>query len=166
MSLQDSFGREIHYLRLSITERCNLRCQYCRPAPDREIRPPATEFLTAPEILHLARLFVELGVRRIRLTGGEPLLFPNVPNLVERLTGLPQIEEVTLSTNGVYLDRYAANLQRAGLRRVNISLDTLNPELFQRITRGGAVSRVLSGIEAAVAQGLGQSKSIWSLWAG
>jgi len=156
--LRDGLGRVIHYLRLSITERCNLHCRYCRPPPGREMRSTPAEFLSESEIIHLARLMVELGVRRIRLTGGEPLLFANLPGLIQSLTALPHLEEVTMSTNAVYLARWASDLQRAGLRRVNISLDTLDPQLFRFITRGGDVTRVLSGIDAALTAGLGPVK--------
>lgn len=155
--LIDTLGRSIRYLRLSITDRCNFRCQYCRPAHNVEyIR--REERLTSTEILRLARLFVELGVSHIRLTGGEPLIFPNIIDLTHNLAVLPGVEEVTLSTNAWRLDTMAVPLRQAGLRRINISLDSLEAETFARITRGGQLERVIAGIDAAVAADLSPVK--------
>ncbi|MBF0271899.1 MAG: GTP 3',8-cyclase MoaA [Magnetococcales bacterium] len=153
MPLTDSFGRVMRYLRVSVTDRCNLQCDYCRPAGE-PLLPNHQQLLTLEEIVRLSRLFVELGIDRIRLTGGEPLLRRNLVMLVRELAALPGLHELSLTTNALLLDRYADALRQAGLQRVNISLDTLNPETFTRITRGGDVSRVLAGIEAAVRTGL------------
>ncbi len=153
MALQDSFGRTIRYLRISVTDRCNLQCDYCRIANDQRL-PNHQQLLTLEEIARLGRLFVELGIDRIRLTGGEPLLRRNVLSLVQSLGGLPGLEELSLTTNALLLARFAYALQAAGLQRVNISLDTLKPETFSRITRGGDLAPVLAGIKAAVEAGL------------
>ncbi|MBF0340803.1 MAG: GTP 3',8-cyclase MoaA [Magnetococcales bacterium] len=153
MSMEDSYGRAIRYLRVSVTDRCNLRCDYCRPAGE-PLLPTHQELLTLEEIARLGRLFVDLGIDRLRLTGGEPLLRRNLIWLVRELAALPSLRELSLTTNALLLDRCATELKQAGLARVNISLDTLDPATFARITRGGELSRVLAGIEAAVGAGL------------
>ncbi|MBF0164162.1 MAG: GTP 3',8-cyclase MoaA [Magnetococcales bacterium] len=153
MALIDAFGRAIRYLRISVTDRCNLRCEYCRPAGG-PLMPTHQEMLTLEEIARLCRLFVGLGIDRMRLTGGEPLLRRDLLWLVAELTALPGLDELSLTTNAMLLDRFAVPLRRAGLGRVNISLDTLDPDTFARITRGGELAPVLAGIEAAVAAGL------------
>ncbi|MBF0213182.1 MAG: GTP 3',8-cyclase MoaA [Magnetococcales bacterium] len=153
MSLIDPFGRRIRYLRVSVTDRCNLQCDYCRPAGE-PLLPNHQQLLTMEEMVRLSRLFVTLGIDRIRLTGGEPLLRRNMVMLVREMSALPGLQELSLTTNALLLDRHADELRQAGLHRVNISLDTLNPETFHRITRGGDLNRVLAGIEAAVRAGL------------
>lgn len=153
MSLTDPFGRTIRYLRVSVTDRCNLQCDYCRVTGG-TIVPNRGEILTLEEIARLCRLFIGLGIDRIRLTGGEPLLRRNLLSLVEALAREPGLTELSLTTNALLLARFANALQAAGLKRVNISLDTLNPEIFARITRGGDLAPVLEGIDAAVAAGL------------
>ncbi|MBF0613846.1 MAG: GTP 3',8-cyclase MoaA [Magnetococcales bacterium] len=153
MALIDSFGRAIRYLRVSVTDRCNLQCDYCRPAGE-PILPTHEQLLTLEEIARLGRIFVGLGIDRIRLTGGEPLLRRNLVTLVGNLAAIPGLHELSLTTNALLLDRFALALRQAGLQRVNISLDTLDPATFFRITQGGDVLRVLAGIEAAVAAGL------------
>ena len=155
--LTDGFGRTIRYIRLSVTDRCNFRCQYCRPAhgsPVKQIGTPKAEYLSSAEMVRLARLFVELGVRRIRLTGGEPLLVRDIVALTAQLKQIAGLEDLALSTNAHYLERYATALRQSGLQRINISLDSLIPERFALITRGGDLAAVLRGIEAAVAAGL------------
>ena len=151
--LVDSFGRTIRYLRVSVTDRCNLYCDYCRPANGVKLANHS-QLLTLEEVARLVRLFAQLGVDRIRLTGGEPLLRRNITGLVADLARLPGIREIALSTNALLLHRFAVPLREAGLQRVNISLDSLNPEIFARITRGGQLSEVLAGIEAALQAGL------------
>ncbi|MBF0583203.1 MAG: GTP 3',8-cyclase MoaA [Magnetococcales bacterium] len=162
--LTDAFGRTIRYLRVSVTDRCNLFCSYCR-LPGEAILPNNQEILNFGEIVRLIRLFLELGVERIRLTGGEPLLRRNIVGLVQALAQLPGLQELTLTTNALLLERYAAALKTAGLQRVNISLDTLNPETFDRITQHNSLSKenlsyrtglpaVLAGIAAALRVGL------------
>ena len=153
-SMIDSFGRTISYVRISVTDRCNLRCRYCMAEHMQFL--PRRELLTLEEIVDLADIFIRRGVRRLRLTGGEPLVRRGISGLFEALgqrigSGL---EEVTLTTNGVLLDRYARLLADCGVRRVNVSLDSLRAERFSHITRGGDLSQVLAGIAAARVSGL------------
>lgn len=151
--LQDSFGREIKSLRISVTDRCNFRCLYC--IPDENIEwLPKDNLLTFEEIIRLARIALELGVRKLRLTGGEPLLRKNLPYLVEELASLPGLEDLALTTNGTELTRLAKPLAKAGLERVNVSLDTLDRENFARMAQRDALPQVLEGIDAAEAAGL------------
>lgn len=152
MSL-DRYGRNINYLRISLTDRCNLRCVYCMPE-NMSFRPRA-ELLQDAELYRLFPLFAGLlGFEKFRLTGGEPTLRENIVPLVERLAQTPGVRTVAMTTNGVLLGKLAAPLAAAGLHRVNISIDTLDPDKFQRITRWGEVSEVWDGIKAAEAAGL------------
>lgn len=151
--LIDRFNRPISYLRISLTPVCNLRCVYCMP-PEGIPAPKNGELLTNDEILSLVRLAASEGVRRVRLTGGEPLLRRGVVDLVRGLAATPGIEEVSLTTNGLLLEKFARPLAEAGLARVNVSLDTLDPDKFWRITRGGRLGKVLVGISAAENAGL------------
>ena len=151
--LQDRFQRTINYLRISVTDRCNLRCVYCMP-PQGITWQPHSSIMRYEEIVEVARVMAGLGLREIRLTGGEPLVRPGVAGLVRMLSGLPGIEDIALTTNGLLLEKMAAELAEAGLRRVNVSLDTLKPERFARISRGGDWSRAWRGLEAAQAAGL------------
>ena len=154
--LADRFARRIEYLRMSVIERCNLRCFYCRPG-----HGPATDAgrRLAPEPLaRVAAAFARLGVRRVRLTGGEPMLRRDILRIVEGVAGVPGIEDLSMSTNGYLLDRHAGALRAAGLARVNVSLDSLDAERFHRITRSGSLARVLAGIDAALAAGLAPVK--------
>ncbi len=151
MSL-DRFGRNIHYLRISLTDHCNLRCIYCMPE-DQTFRPNA-ELLQDDEILTLARLFSSLGFDKIRLTGGEPTIRANVVEIVRGIASTPGIRSVSMTTNGVLLSRLAKPLQEAGLQRVNISIDTLDPQKFRRLTRWGKLDDVWKGILAAEEAGL------------
>ena len=130
--LTDRFGRHINYLRISLTDKCNLRCVYCMPE-DMTFRPRA-ELLQDDELLRLARIFAELGMVKIRLTGGEPTVRADVVDLVREMAALPGIETVVMTTNGLLLEKLAVPLADAGLKRVNISIDTLDPEKFRRIT--------------------------------
>ncbi|MFH1278905.1 MAG: GTP 3',8-cyclase MoaA [Candidatus Eisenbacteria bacterium] len=151
--MRDPWGREITCLRLSITERCNLRCVYCQPAVGIRL-VPKSEVLTYGEIIRVVRCLVEsAGLARVRITGGEPLVRPSLLSLIERLARL-DLEELTLTTNGQLLAPLAKALKEAGIRRVNISIDTLRPDLFENLTRGGDLGRTLEGIEAALAAGL------------
>jgi cyclic pyranopterin phosphate synthase len=150
---RDTYSRPIRDLRISVMDRCNFRCPYCMP---RETFHEQYRFLGSherlsfDEIVRLARLFVQLGVRKLRLTGGEPLLRASLPDLIGDLTALPGIEDVALTTNGVLLARYAAELKAAGLRRVTVSLDSLDKDVFARMSGGfGGVEQVLEGIEQA-----------------
>jgi len=155
--LCDRFGRRITYLRVSVTDRCNLRCVYCLPACGVRWLPRA-EVLRFEEILEVVRIAAALGVTHVRLTGGEPLVREDLGDLVAMLAAVPQLEDLSLTTNGVLLARQANALACAGLRRVNISLDTLNPERFRAITRFGSRDDVLSGIDAALGAGLSPVK--------
>ncbi len=153
MSLVDTFGRIHRDLRISLTDRCSLRCTYCMPAEGVPLAPSAT-MLTTEEMVRITRVAVELGVREVRLTGGEPLLRADVVDLVEQITGLPGSPEVSVTTNGLRMAGLATALADAGLARVNISLDTLDRERFRVLTRRDRHAQVMAGIEAAVAAGL------------
>jgi cyclic pyranopterin phosphate synthase len=144
----DSFGRSINYLRISVTDRCNLRCIYCMP-PEGVPQIPHSEILSYEEIRTVVRAAAELGINRIRLTGGEPLVRADLPKLVNMLSQIEGIEELSLTTNGTFLKKYTLEFKQAGLSRVNVSLDTLKADKFRRITRLGKLEAVLEGIGAA-----------------
>jgi len=151
--MTDPFNRRIDYLRVSITDRCNFRCVYCMP----EEGFPATpkdENLTLEEIARLVRIAVSLGVTKIRLTGGEPLLRKELPDLVREIRSFEGVRDISCTTNGFLLEELACRLSRAGLSRVNVSLDTLRPDRFVEIARRGSLAKVLAGIEAAFEAGL------------
>jgi cyclic pyranopterin phosphate synthase len=152
-SLVDGERRAVGYLRLSVTDRCNYRCVYCMPAEGVPFVPRA-EVLSFEELTRLTRCFVHLGIRRVRLTGGEPLLRKDVVSLVASLAALDGVEDVAMTTNGHLLAANAAALAAAGLERVNVSLDTLRPDRFAKVTRTGTLERVLAGLDAAEAAGL------------
>lgn len=154
--LTDSFGRRITYLRISVTDRCDLRCVYCME-PDQRFAP-RDRVLSLEEIAQVARAFVRLGVRKIRLTGGEPLVRNNVPWLMREISSLPGISELVITTNGSRLEELAGQIRAAGIRRINISLDSLRPRRFRRLTRNGDLGRVLRGIDAALAAGFERIK--------
>lgn len=151
--MRDQYGRELTDLRVSLTDRCNLRCVYCMPADGIDFRP-SEELLADDELLLLVRVAAELGVRKVRLTGGEPTVRPRLVELVQGIRATSGIEDIALTTNGLLLDRLAAPLAGAGLNRVNVSLDTLDPAKFAAITRGGRVEQVTAGIAAAEEAGL------------
>lgn len=148
MKLIDSHGRHINYLRLSVTDRCNLRCRYCMP-PEGVPRLQHGDILTYEELYRVAREAVSLGIEKIRITGGEPLVRKGLAGFIERLAAIPGLKELVLTTNGILLREMALPLRRAGLQRLNISLDSLDPVTFAAITRGGDVHKVLDGIAAA-----------------
>lgn len=150
-ALIDSFGRRVDYIRLSVTDRCDFRCVYCM-TEEMEFLPRA-QVLSLEELYLVAQAFTELGVNKIRLTGGEPLVRNNVMSLIERLGRLKGLKELLLTTNGAQLDKYAEPLRKAGVNRINISIDSLDAERFQRISRVGRLDKVLAGIDAARAQG-------------
>ncbi len=154
--LIDRFGRHVNYVRLSVTDRCDFRCVYCM-AEDMTFLPRA-QVLTLEELAQLGRAFVELGVRKIRLTGGEPLVRKDVIRLFEDLGRLPQLKELVLTTNGTRLEKFAVALRAAGVRRINVSLDSLEPERFRRITRVGELEQVLRGLRAAQVAGFERIK--------
>ena len=153
MPYLDSFNRPISYLRVSVTDRCNLRCVYCMP-PEGVPWRSHEEILRYEEIETVVRAAAELGISKVRLTGGEPLVRLGIVDLVRILACIPGIDDLAMTTNGVLLSRYAPALAQAGLQRVNVSLDTLRPERFQHITRLGRLDDVLAGIEAARQAGL------------
>ena len=151
--MMDQFGREIRYLRVSVTDRCNLRCEYCMPeegVPDKG----HGSILSNEEIVGIVRAAAGFGISKVRLTGGEPLVRLGFIRLCEEIAAIPGIEELTLTTNGLLLPGMARDLKRAGVSRVNISLDTLQADKYRRITRGGSLEGALAGIEAARAAGL------------
>ncbi|MBI5101646.1 MAG: GTP 3',8-cyclase MoaA [Nitrospirae bacterium] len=151
--MEDNFFRVIDYLRLSVTDRCNLRCVYCMPASG--LQPfDHSDILSYEEIIRIVRVAARLGVRKVRITGGEPLTRKNLSFLVSSLKKIEGIEDLSMTTNGILLDKYAQELSAAGLDRVNISLDSFNPDRYRQITRGGDLSDVLRGIEAAEKAGL------------
>jgi len=155
--LSDTFNRPINYLRISVTDRCNLRCIYCLPPEGIRLLPHG-QVLTFEEIAAIAGLAAELGINKVRLTGGEPLVRARLSELVAMLAGIEGIDDISLTTNGVLLRRCAAELKQAGLKRVNVSLDSLNQRKFERITRHNNLGEVLQGIEAAKACGFNPVK--------
>lgn len=155
-ALQDGFGRQIDYLRMSVTDRCDFRCVYCM-AEDMTFLP-RQQVLGLEELYLLAGQFVALGVKKIRLTGGEPLVRKGIVGLCERIASLPGLRELVMTTNGSQLQRYAHDLFAAGVKRLNISLDSLDADRFRAITRTGDLDQVLAGIAAAQAAGFQQIK--------
>ena len=144
----DAHGRKINYLRLSVTDRCNLRCRYCMPADGVPLLPHG-EILSYEELLLIARTAVSLGIEKIRVTGGEPLIRRGILDFLSRLAGIPGLRQLVLTTNGLLLEEMAAPMKSAGVQRLNISIDSLDLQNFQRITRRGGMTRVLAGIAAA-----------------
>jgi cyclic pyranopterin phosphate synthase len=153
MTLRDGFNRQVSYLRLSVTDRCNLRCTYCMPAEGIAFAPSG-DLLTRGQFVRLAQVAVDLGVRKIRVTGGEPLLRPDIVELLGEIGDIGGLEHLALTTNGVRLAGLAGPLRKAGVHGVNISLDSLRPGRFADITRGGSLTRCLQGLDAALAVGL------------
>jgi len=155
--LIDPHNRPINYLRISITDRCNLRCRYCMPI-EGVSKFGHSEILSYEEILRLAKLAVQKGITKIRITGGEPLVRKDAVSLIQRLSALPGVQDLSMTTNGILLGEYAVSLRQAGLKRINISMDSLDPEKYREITRGGELSRVWEGIKAAERAGLSPIK--------
>ena len=151
--MQDRFGRRIDYLRVSVTDRCNLRCRYCMPEAGVPLIDHA-DVLRYEEVAEFVRTAVGMGIRKVRLTGGEPLVRKGLIALVEMLAAIDGIEDLCMTTNGTLLAAFARELREAGLGRVNVSLDAIDPERFAWITRGGRIADVLAGIDAARAAGL------------
>ena len=156
-TLQDRFGRSIDYLRLSVTDRCDLRCSYCIPKGFKDFEEPE-HWLTFEEITRVVAAFVRLGTRRVRLTGGEPLLRRNLPQLAGSLAALPGLQDLSLSTNATQLARHAESLHAAGVNRVNVSLDSLRRECVNSITGHDSLPQVMAGLQAAKAAGLSPIK--------
>lgn len=148
----DRYSRDISYLRISVTDRCNLRCIYCMPSKGVQLKE-SSKILSYEEIVQVARGAAELGISKLRITGGEPLVRRDICHLVELLKRIPEIKEVSLTTNGVLLDRMAQGLKTAGLDRINVSIDTLDSQKYQEMTRGGDILRVLAGVDAAISTG-------------
>ena len=155
--MYDSFNRKINYLRISVTDRCNLRCTYCMPAEGIKLISHK-DILSFDEIVELTRVAVKMGVDKVRITGGEPLVRRGIVNLVELLAAIDGIHDLSMTSNGVFLKKYAKDLKNAGLQRVNISLDTLDADKYREITRLGDISDVLEGIDAAIEANLNPVK--------
>ncbi|MFZ4523143.1 MAG: GTP 3',8-cyclase MoaA [Bacteroidales bacterium] len=151
--MYDRYSRKITYLRVSITDRCNLRCTYCMPAEGVKLMDHK-DILSFEEIVEVVREAVDLGITKVRITGGEPLVRKGVVSLVEKIAAINGIMDFGLTTNGILLAKFATDLANAGLHRINISLDTLDPERYRAITRGGEIQQVLDGIAAAKDAGL------------
>lgn len=148
MQLTDSHGRNINYLRLSVTDRCNMRCFYCMPK-EGVVSKGHDAVLSYEELLLIAETAVEIGIEKIRVTGGEPLVRAGIVSFLAKLSAIPGLKHLALTTNGLLLAEMAADLYRAGVQRLNVSLDSLNPAIFRDITRGGDLARVLAGLDAA-----------------
>jgi len=153
----DRFGREINYMRVSVTDKCNLRCRYCMPA-EGVCKKSHDEMLTEEEIITAVQAAASLGIRKIRITGGEPLVKRNIVSICRRTAQVEGIEDVGITTNGILLPELAKDLKSAGVRRVNFSLDTLNPEKYTHITRIGTLENALAGLEAALETGFEKIK--------
>ncbi|MFO7999172.1 MAG: radical SAM protein [Bacteroidales bacterium] len=153
----DRYNRKINYLRISVTDRCNLRCRYCMPEKGVCLLKHE-EIMRFEEIQEVVAVAVPLGVDKIRLTGGEPLVRKDIVELVAMIAAVPGVKDIAMTTNGVLLEQFAAALARAGLHRVNVSLDTIDPQRFREVTRGGDIQKVFRGIEAAKMAGLSPLK--------
>ena len=151
--MRDQYGRTINYLRLSITDRCNFRCRYCMPEAGVD-KQSHQQILRYEELLRIAKAATTLGIDKIRVTGGEPLVRKGVVSFLGQLSALPGVQDLALTTNGFFLGELAQPLRDAGVKRVNVSIDSLNDQTFSEITRGGKLQQVLAGIEAADAVGL------------
>ena len=151
--MYDRYNRNIHYLRISVTDRCNLRCKYCMPEKGIKLLRHG-DILSFEEIVSFTRVAVEKGVDKVRITGGEPLTRRNIAYLIQLLADIDGIRDLSLTTNGILLEEFAKSLKHAGLKRVNVSLDTVDPERYKEITRGGDFDRVMRGISAAEKAGL------------
>lgn len=149
----DKWGRQIDYLRISVTDRCNLRCTYCMPKDGIKCTPKE-ELLTFEEMFRISRIASEIGISKIRITGGEPLVREGIIDFIRQLKSLPKIKEVCITTNGIYLEEYLEDLIAAGLDRVNISLDTMKEDVFKALTINGDLKKVLRGIEKSLVKGL------------
>lgn len=154
MALIDPFNRKIEYVRVSVTDKCNYRCGYCMPEQGVHPEGEHTEYLSYDELARIIKAFVNLGVTKVRLTGGEPLVRKNLASLVEQISQFDGLEDIALSTNAHHLAREAQALKQAGITRANISIDSLRPERFKNITRGGDLIKVLAGVDKALEVGM------------
>lgn len=154
--MQDRYGRPIEYLRLSVTQNCNLKCIYCMPAGEEQdnCSECGSRFLSPADIEKIVSAMAQLEIKKVRITGGEPLIRPDICDIIVRISSIQGIEDISLTTNGIKLPELAGKLQKAGLKRVNISLDSLKPDIFSRITGGGDIEKVLEGIRKALDSGL------------
>lgn len=150
--MKDSFGRVIDYVRISLTEKCNLKCIYCMPNDD--AKEETKEIIKKDDIIKMIKILAGLGIKKVRYTGGEPLLMKDLENIIRETANIEGIEDISLTTNGILLEDMAEKLKAAGLKRVNISIDSLNKDKFKSITRGGDLGKVIKGIEKAIAIGL------------
>lgn len=153
----DKFGRSIDYLRISVTDRCNLRCIYCMPEDGIKLCPH-NEILSYEEIITLVKVFTKIGISKVRITGGEPLIRRNLPYLISKISEFNEIKDIALTTNGILLKQFIGDLVKAGLKRVNISLDTLKPDKFEKITKLNGLNNVISGIERCLELGVNPVK--------
>ncbi len=142
--MKDQFGREVDYLRLSVTENCNLRCIYCMPE---DLKNKKEDSLTIDECYRTVKIFSELGIKKVRITGGEPLIRPNIDRLLGRIRDLDEIKEIAITTNGILLEKYIDSLIENGLTSLNISIDSLDEKKFRKITRGGSIGKIIDSIE-------------------
>lgn len=161
--MKDQYNRNIEYLRISITDRCNLRCKYCMPKDAGSLVECVEEGLTDEEILQVVKVAAKLGISKIKVTGGEPLLRPSCTSLIEKMKAVEGIHMVTLTTNGVLLEQYLDKLVEAGIDGINVSLDTLNPKRYEEITGQSQLSKVLKGIHLAVEKGIGTKINVATL---
>ena len=155
--MQDSYGRNIDYMRISLTDRCNLRCRYCMPE-DGIVKRAHDEMMTAEETIDAVKAAVSLGIKKIRITGGEPLVKRGIVKLCDAISAIEGVEELCITTNGTLLPKFGKELREAGVSRVNISLDTLDPDKYREITRVGELSNALAGIDAAFEAGFDNIK--------
>ena len=153
----DSYNREINYLRVSVTDRCNLRCKYCMPAEGVSLMRHE-DILSFEEITEIVKIAVSKGITKVRITGGEPLVRKGIISLIEQILKIPGIDDLSMTTNGILLEEYAEPLAKAGIQRINISLDTVDPDKYAEITRGGDIKKVVRGIVAAKKAGLNPIK--------
>lgn len=151
--MKDTYKRNINYLRISVTDLCNLRCKYCMPEDGVE-KMEHCDVLTIEEIIKIAKESANLGIKKVRITGGEPLVRKGIIQLIQGISAIEEIEDIAMTTNGLLLKKYGKDLKKAGLNRVNISIDSLDPDKYRKITRGGDVKQVLEGIEEALRLGL------------
>lgn len=149
----DRYNRHIHYLRISVTDRCNMRCRYCMPEEGVKLMAQS-DILSFEEIIQVVQEAVKMGIDKIRLTGGEPLVRNGIAELIQKITAISGVKDISMTTNGVLLEEMALSLKNAGLHRINISLDALNPDRYRYLTRGGNLEKVLKGIQAAKEVGL------------
>ncbi len=145
--MKDKHGREIDYLRISLTENCNIRCLYCMPDWSCNEKPKLENFLTSDEVISICKIFAKNGIKKIRLTGGEPLIREDLETIIKGIHEIKSVEEICLTTNGILLEEKIESLKKAGLNRVNISLDTVDPEEYKKITRGGDIRKVMNAIK-------------------